>query len=99
MSLRPEHVGGDIDREPLDENYHVVACIKRPAYTLVLSVPRTFPPPLVAALASCRICATDKRQTGPMTLSLTELADFCTDLHQLMNYWLQEYEKGGGPLP
>jgi hypothetical protein len=27
-----------------------------------------------------------------------QLADFCTDLHQLMGYWLQEYEKGGGPL-
>ena len=98
MSLCPERVDGDIDMEPLDESHHVVALVKRSAYTLVLAVPRTLPLTLGAALASCRIRTTDRRQTGHMALSLTELADFCKDLHQLMEYLLQECENGGGPL-
>jgi hypothetical protein len=98
MSLCPERIDGDIDREPLDESHHVVYLVKRPAYTLVLAVPKTLPLPRGAALASCRIRATDRRQTGHMALGLTELSDFCKDLHQLMEYWLQECEKGGGPL-
>ena len=76
----------------------MVYLVKRPAYTLSLAVPRTLPLPLGAALASCQIRATDRRQTGHMALGLTELADFCQDLHQLMEYLLQECEKGGGPL-
>ena len=98
MFLFPEHVDGDIDREPLDESHHVVALIKRPAYTLVLTVPRTLLPLGGAALASCRICATYRRQTGHKALSLIELANFCEDLRQLMEYWLQECGKGSGPL-
>jgi hypothetical protein len=84
MSLFPERVDGDIDREPLDESYDVVYLVKRPAYTLVLAVPRTLPSPRDAALASCRIRVTDRRQTCHMALGLTELADFCKDLHQLI---------------
>jgi hypothetical protein len=98
MSLGPERVEGDIDKEPLDESHHVAYLVKRPAYTLILAVPRTLPLTLGAALVSCRIYATDRRQTGHMALDLTELTDFCKDLHQLMEYLLQECERGGGPL-
>ena len=45
MSLFPERIDGDIDREPLDESHHVVYLVKRPAYTLILAVPKTLPLP------------------------------------------------------
>jgi hypothetical protein len=89
---------GDIDWEHLEDNHQVVYLVKRPAHTFVLAMPRALPPLLGAALASFRIRPTDTRQTCDIALGLSELAALCKDLHQLMEYRLQEREKRGGQL-
>jgi hypothetical protein len=98
MSLFPEHSDGDINREPLDDSHHVVYLVKRPTYTFVLTVPKTLPPTLGAALASFRIRPTDTRHTCGIALGLSELVDLYKDLHQLTEYLLQEREKRFGQL-
>ncbi len=97
MFRLPEPPDGDIDGKHLEENHHVVYLVKRPAYTFALAVPRALPPRLGAALASFRI---RPRGTPPgdIALDLSELADLCIDLHQLLEYMLQEQEKCGGQL-
>jgi hypothetical protein len=98
MSLLPERPDGDIDWKHLEDNYHVVYLVKRPAYTFVLAVPRALPPTLGPALAFFRIRPTETCQTGDIALGLRELSDLHRDLHQLMEYMLQEQEKCGGQL-
>lgn len=93
MSLLPECHDSDIDWKHLEDNHHVVYLVKRPAYIFVLAVPRALPPMLGAAPASFRIRLTETCQTGDIALGLSELADLYKDLHQLMEYMLQEQEK------
>jgi hypothetical protein len=98
MSLFPERPDGDIDWERLEDSHHVVYLVKRPAYTFVLAKPRALPPVLGAALVSFLIRPTDTRQTCCIALSLSELSALCKDLHQLMEYMLQERAKRRGQL-
>ena len=98
MSLFSERSDGDINREPLDDSHHVVYLVKRPTYTFVLTVPKTLPPTLGTALAPFRIRPTDTRHTCGVALGLSDLVDLYKDLHQLMEYLLQEREKRFGQL-
>jgi hypothetical protein len=93
MCLFPERADSDIDWKHLEDNHHVVYLVKRQAYIFALAVPRALPPMLGAAPPSIRICLTGTCQTGYIALGLSELADLYKDLHQLMEYMLQEQEK------
>jgi hypothetical protein len=104
MPHLPESPDGNIDRKHVGDNHHVddyhhvVYLVKRPAYTFALAVPSALPPGLGAALASFRMRPRGMCQTGDIALGLSELADLCIDLHQLLEYMLQERARSGGRL-
>jgi hypothetical protein len=96
MPHLPESPNGNVGRKHIEDNHHVVYLVKRPAYSFFLAVPRALPSRSGAALASFRMRPRGACQTGEIALGLSELADLCIDLHQLLEYMLQEQERCGG---
>ena len=96
MSSFLERPHGGMDWEHLEDSHHVVYLVKRPAYALVLAMPRTPPATSGEAQASCRLRLMDTRQTCDIALGLSQLVNLYEDLHQLLEYMLQEREKRCG---